>query len=203
MFIGKWNKAVILTYIGLSIAVTGMALAISGADIKYAFLCLMLSGICDLFDGAVARKVDRDDEEKAFGVEQDSLCDVICFVAFPIVILTSMGFNRIWHIAAYAVFAICGVARLGYFNIKTADINKPAKYFTGVPVTYSALIFPVLYLVSFVMPKNIFEVFVVLFVLTKAFFEILNIKVPKPGKISYVVFSLLGIAMISVYLAVL
>lgn len=203
MFIGKWNKAVILTYVGLAVTVAGMALAISGADPKYAFLCLMISGICDLFDGAVARKVDRDDEEKAFGVQQDSLCDVICFVAFPIVILLSMGFNTIFHIAAYAIFAICGVARLGYFNIKTADINKPAKYFTGVPVTYAALIFPILYLVSFVMPKDIFGIFVVLFVLTKAFFEILNIKIPKPGKISYVVFSILGIIMITIYLVVL
>ena len=123
MFIGKWNKAVILTYVGLAIAIVGMALAISGYDIKYAFICLMLSGICDLFDGAVARMCKRDDEEKAFGVQQDSLVDVISFVAFPIVILLSMGYNSVLHIIVYAIFAICGVARLGYFNIKTANIH--------------------------------------------------------------------------------
>lgn len=203
MFIGKWNKAVILTYVGLAIAIVGMALAISGYDIKYAFICLMLSGICDLFDGAVARMCKRDDEEKAFGVQQDSLVDVISFVAFPIVILLSMGYNSVLHIIVYAIFAICGVARLGYFNIKTANINAPAKFFSGVPVTYSAAVFPFAYLVSFVLPKEHFGIFVILFVLTKAFFEILNIKIPKPGKKSYVVFSIMGIAMLFTYVVVL
>ena len=202
MFIGKWNKAVILTYVGLAFSVVGMALAIGGYDIKYAFICLMLAGICDLFDGAVARMCDRDDEEKAFGVQQDSLVDAISFVAFPITILLSMGFNKIYHIAVYALFAICGVARLGYFNIKTADINKPAKYYSGVPVTYVAMVFPLAYILSFLMPEKYMGPFVFLFVGAKAIFEILNIKIPKPGKTSYALFTILGIAMLAAYVVI-
>ena len=50
----------------------------------FSVLCLVLSGICDAFDGIVARsKKDRTEEEKAFGIQLDSLCDVIAFGFFP------------------------------------------------------------------------------------------------------------------------
>ena len=65
MFIGKWNKSVILTYLGMAVAVAGIFLSFTGIDVKYAFVCLMVAGICDLFDGAVARKCKRTEEEKA------------------------------------------------------------------------------------------------------------------------------------------
>ena len=71
--IGKWNKSVILTYIGLAFAVAGIFLASREGCLNYAWCCLMAAGVCDLFDGAVARKVKRTDEEKKFGVELDSM----------------------------------------------------------------------------------------------------------------------------------
>ena len=59
MFIGVWNKSVILTYIGLFFSVIGMYLAFTNENILYAFSCLMVSGVCDLFDGKVARMCKR------------------------------------------------------------------------------------------------------------------------------------------------
>ena len=73
MFIGKWNKSVILTYIGLGVAVTGMYIAIVLNNIIFSLMCLMISGVCDMFDGKIARMCKRDNEEIAFGIELDSL----------------------------------------------------------------------------------------------------------------------------------
>ena len=82
-FIGVYDYTVILTYISLISAIFGMTQAIHG-DYKAAIFCLALSGICDAFDGRIARtKKDRTEEEKAFGIQLDSLCDVICFGVFP------------------------------------------------------------------------------------------------------------------------
>lgn len=203
MFIGKWNKAVILTYVGLAIAVVGMVICIAGMPIKYAYICLMMAGICDLFDGAVARKVKRDEEEKAFGVEQDSLVDMISFVALPIVIFSSMGFTGPFHMLISAAFAVCGVARLGYFNVVTADKEKRISTYQGVPVTYVALSMPLIYLTSLVLPGNIFRVVFVIYMIKAALFEILNIKVPKPGMTSYAAFSVMAVAMFALYMVVL
>ena len=76
MIIGYYNKSVILTFVGILISIFGM-LNVANTDI--ALTCLILAGICDLFDGVVARKCKRTDKEKAFGVQIDSLADVISF----------------------------------------------------------------------------------------------------------------------------
>ena len=80
--IGYYNYSVILTYLGLCIAVFGMTMALTG-NLKLALLCLMVCGMCDMFDGTIARKCKRNEDEKSFGIQIDSLCDLVCFGVFP------------------------------------------------------------------------------------------------------------------------
>ena len=69
--IGFYDYTVILTYMSLASAVSGMACACSGHPI-WATLCLLFCGLCDMFDGKVARtKKNRSEEEKAFGIQID------------------------------------------------------------------------------------------------------------------------------------
>ena len=57
----------------------GMMFTVNGR-FKSAVFCLALSGLCDMFDGKIARrKKDRTEDEKKFGIQIDSLCDVVCF----------------------------------------------------------------------------------------------------------------------------
>lgn len=201
--IGKWNKSVILTYIGLAFAVAGIFLASREGFINYAWCCLMAAGVCDLFDGAVARKVKRTDEEKKFGVELDSLVDVVSFIALPIALFMASGMTHLWDIAIFALFAICGVARLAYFNTVTADVNGPVKFYTGLPVTFSALIFPLLNLLKYPLDRKSFVIVLPCSVAVISLFQILRIKIPKPKGIMYIVFALLAIIMLVVYLVFL
>lgn len=69
--IGYYNYTVVLTYISLASSVFGMTQAIHGR-FKTAILCLAISGLCDMFDGKIARtKKDRTEDEKAFGIQID------------------------------------------------------------------------------------------------------------------------------------
>ena len=104
MIIGKWNKSVILTYIGLCFGILGMFFAFVSENILYAFSCLLVAGVCDLFDGVIARKCKRTKEEKLFGIELDSLVDVFNFIALPIAILFGMNFNCWYCILVYMFF---------------------------------------------------------------------------------------------------
>ena len=71
--IGFYNYTVILTYMSLISAITGMTFAHAGV-FGAAIFCLALSGFFDMFDGKVARrKKDRTDDEKLFGIQLDSL----------------------------------------------------------------------------------------------------------------------------------
>ena len=202
MIVGMWNKSVILTYIGLAAAVFGICLSVSGSDLKFAMVCLIISGVADLFDGAVARRVKRTEEEKEFGIQIDSLVDVVSFIALPITILICAGMNKPYHFLVFILFALCGIARLGYFNVATADMGKAVKYYTGLPVTYVALIFPLIYLAKLIVNENIFVIIITVSVLIVSAFEILKVKVIKPRGAAYAVFSILAIAMLAVYLFV-
>ncbi|NLX92900.1 MAG: phosphatidylcholine/phosphatidylserine synthase [Clostridiales bacterium] len=198
MFIGKYNKSVILTYVGVTVSIVGIALAIN-RNTNFAMLCLIVAGICDLFDGAVARMMKRTEEEKSFGVQIDSLADMVGFVALPITIFYSMGLNSIYHTGLYALYALCAITRLGYFNISVAGVmtEEPIKYYSGLPVTYAALIFPLVWLVSFVSAGNIFTIVFTVAIALVALLFVLNIKIPKPRGAAYIFFLALALGMSS------
>ncbi len=144
--IGFYDYTVILTYGSLLSAVGGMALAINGHPI-WATLCLLFCGLCDMFDGKVARtKKNRTDEEKSFGIQIDSLADVVAFGVLPAVIAL-----RLCHSAWYACvisgfYVLAGLIRLAYFNVteemRQKETTESRKSYSGLPITSAALIFP-------------------------------------------------------------
>ena len=199
--IGKWNKSVILTYVGLILSTLGIMFVIAKIDIKYVMICLMLAGICDLFDGTVARRCKRTKEEKEFGIELDSLVDVMSFIALPIVILSKINKSFI-YLPIAIIYVIFAVARLAYFNIKTADSEKAIKSYIGLPVTYAALIFPLVFLLFYLLKNNTFIILYNIINLIVAILFILKINVPKPRLVSSLILLLTAIIVTIIYLFV-
>lgn len=199
--IGKWNKSVILTYLGLAISILGLIIVLFGMNIKYAFICLMVAGICDMFDGTVARKCERTKEEMAFGIELDSLVDVMSFIALPLILLGTINCS-IYTIPIFIIYAIFGIARLAHFNLTTENNNKPVKYYTGLPVTYAALIFPIVYLFSYVFLETPFLIIYDLITLLISVLFISEIKVPKPGLTSSIILVLAAVIVTIIYIFV-
>ena len=124
--LGFYDYTVVLTYISLAVSVFGMTRALEG-DFKVAILCLALSGLCDMFDGKIARtKKNRTEDEKKFGIQIDSLCDVVCFGVFPAMICYCLGMNHIPGVIILCLYCVASVIRLGYFNVSD-DIGKILK----------------------------------------------------------------------------
>ena len=205
MFIGVWNKSVILTYFGLLFSVIGMYLAFTNENILYAFSCLMVSGVCDLFDGKVARMCKRTEKEKKFGVELDSLADTVCFVVFPIIILLNMGLTKIYHVPAFCFFALAGVARLGYFNVSLDEDNlsTPVKYYSGLPVTAIAMLLPLAQLISILIGIKDYSIYYLVIITLIGLLNILNIKIKKPGGLAYPIAAILAVIMLVLFIGVL
>ena len=200
--IGKWNKSVILTYVGLILSVVGIILVLFDINLKYIMIFLMTAGICDLFDGTIARKCKRTKEEKEFGIELDSLVDVMSFIALPIVILFSIN-SSFFFIPVAIIYAIFAIARLAYFNIKMADSNKAIKSYIGLPVTYAALIFPLVFLLSYLLKKNLFIIIYNMTALIVSIMFIIKIKIPKPGLVSSIILLLTSIIVSIIYLFII
>lgn len=200
--IGKWNKSVIATYVGMLLAVASIFLLMSGFY-KAAMMCFMGAGICDLFDGTIARMCKRTEEEKNFGIQLDSLVDVISFIALPVVLIFKLaGFT--WYAAVAAVlYSVFGIARLAYFNVcqeENEDKDSPIKYYTGMPVTYAALVFPIVYLLHLYFNTEVTALFMCIAMEIMAVLFILKIKFIKPGKKGYIFLMLLAIALFAVYI---
>lgn len=189
--IGYYNPSVWLTLIGAAIAIVGMYMAYMNR-FNYAFLALMLVGLIDLFDGVVARLVKRSDAEKAFGIQLDSLVDMINFVALPISIFLALDYGRSWWGLAILIFyAWAAIQRLGYFNVnaETAGVS----HYRGLPVTYAALILTLGWLIiRYHLTAWLVPALAILLVLTAILF-IINIPIAKPRGLAYVFFSVLAL----------
>lgn len=83
--IGFYDYTVILTYLSILSGTTGIILCLNGVGHPYlGMFFLLFSGLCDTFDGKVARsKKDRTEQMKKFGIQIDSLSDLIAFGVLP------------------------------------------------------------------------------------------------------------------------
>ena len=183
-FIGFYDYTVVLTYLSLVSAVLGMVCAHKG-DFGAAMLCLFLSGFCDAFDGKVARtKKNRTDDEKAFGIQLDSLCDVISFGAAPAFACYCMGMDTAVGVVILCIYCVCAVIRLAFFNVQEAKRQQVEtgsnKYYRGLPVTTSSLIFPLFYLLRSLLPGTVFVMLLHMLMALTAFLFILDFRVKKP-----------------------
>ena len=194
--IGFYNYTVWLTYIGMLSSVVGIGFAGSG-NITAAVICLMFSGLCDMFDGIVARtKKDRTDEERRYGIQLDSLSDVVCFGVLPVAIGYSIGADAWWQVAIMALFALAGLIRLAYYNVteetRQQQTTEKRKHYLGVPITTSALTVPLLFCFRGLLGGYFALAYTLLLLVNGAFF-ITPIQVKKPSKTGLAVMLVLGV----------
>lgn len=183
-FIGFYDYTVILTYISVIAGINGVGQASKG-HMGAAIICLIISGICDAFDGTVARsKKNRTDHEKMFGIQIDSLCDVISFGVVPALIAYNFGMKGIVGVTIICIYTICAVIRLAFFNVIEGERQKVEdgcnKVYRGLPVTTISMIMPIFYLCkNFVSPEN-FVIALHVVMAAVAFLFVLDFKVKKP-----------------------
>lgn len=202
MFIVKSNKSCIITYIGLIAGVLSaffafnkIAFAAEQSYLRYSLICLIIAGVCDMFDGKIARMCKRTEEEKNFGIQLDSLADTFNFLAVPVILMLCLGMDNWYHVVAYCAFIICGVARLAFFNIN-ADGDQPVKFYKGLPVTTTAFIYPILGLMrNFVSMEVLTTVYFVITFLI-AFLFVFNFKCPKLKGVFYIIIPIISVIII-------
>lgn len=202
--IGFYNYSVVLTYISLISSLYGMMITANG-HYKYAVIFLAFSGLCDMFDGKIARAMkNRSEDAKKFGIQIDSLCDVVCFGAFPIVLCYRMGMNNPVGIAFLMLYGVASVIRLGYFNVmeekRQEETSDKRKYYQGLPITSIAVVLPILYVTQPWM-KGDFPILVHIMVLTIGILFITDFKFKKPKNTTLAVLvALVAIALANIYI---
>jgi CDP-diacylglycerol--serine O-phosphatidyltransferase len=103
----------------------------------YASMAIFLSCLCDVLDGPVARKTGS---ASRFGVEYDSLADLVAFGVAPGILAymwALKGYGRFGWLAAF-LYVACGALRLARFNVQVDTVQK--KQFLGLPIPMAAMV---------------------------------------------------------------
>lgn len=135
----------LLSYASLGAWLMAVHAAVFGRSWAGAGAWIALAALADLYDGTFARLFDRDPDQQAFGMEIDSLVDVVAFGAGPVVCLLALtspqfGAAQAVLFAAALVYLISTVTRLGFFNIASHDTHG----FIGMPTTIAGLLWSTL-----------------------------------------------------------
>ena len=206
--IGFYDYTVVLTYASLISASVGIIVCLHGIGHPfYGVFFLLVSGLCDTFDGKVARtKKNRTSMEKSYGVQIDSLSDLVAFGVLPgcigiAMLRVSKRFSDTPHIRhvqpddklvlypivlmiIVVLYILAAMIRLAYFNVteeeRSRTENGARRYYTGLPVTSAALIFPTVMLIQFLTETDLTLLYFGVMVLVALLF-ISRFQVRKPG----------------------
>ncbi|MET0385770.1 MAG: CDP-diacylglycerol--serine O-phosphatidyltransferase [Polyangiales bacterium] len=110
-------------------------------DLYRASLLIIFAMFFDMVDGRVARLTRT---QSAFGVEIDSLADIVSFGVAPATLIYAWSLSSLGTVGVAACFAYiaCGAIRLARFNVLATDTSgrpkKPSKYILGLPIPGAA-----------------------------------------------------------------
>ena len=203
--IGVYDYTVILTYLSLISAGLGIFVSLSGDGHPFlGVFFLLFCGLCDAFDGKVARtKKDRTQLEENYGIQIDSLSDLMAFGALPACIGAAMlrlspaidslkellpGWGeRLLTALLFIIlvlYILAALIRLAYFNVTEEERKRTEggvrKFYTGLPVTSAALVFPTVLLLQYLTVFDVTPVYFIALIAT-GFAFLSKLSVRKPG----------------------
>ncbi len=206
--IGFYDYTVLLTYLSLISSTLGIVVCLHGIGHPFfGVFFLLFSGLCDAFDGRVARaKKNRTQMEKNFGIQIDSLADLVAFGVLPgcigiAMLRVSVRFSDVPQLKTQGpdekmviypiiltlimlIYVLCAMIRLAYFNVTEEERMKTEggtrKSYIGLPVTSAALIFPTVTLLQFITRTDLTILYFGVMMVAALLF-VSKIRVPKPG----------------------
>jgi CDP-diacylglycerol---serine O-phosphatidyltransferase len=124
----------LFTTASLFLGFLGMVYSIEG-QFEYTAMCILGSCLFDGLDGKIARLTNTTSE---FGVQFDSLADLVAFGAAPGLLMYQWQLAEFGTLGLMASFLLvaCGALRLARFNVQTAVTSK--KFFVGLPIPAQA-----------------------------------------------------------------
>ena len=138
---------------------------------------MFMSTISDIFDGFLARKFGWESE---FGRYLDSFVDMFNYLFIPALFFYVYGLNDLVATLVFFVFISAGMLRLTRFNIIGNLKEGDRVLYLGLPVGWNQMVFLLLFIASWYIPKETFSLLTQLSLLGLSFGMLLNRKFWKP-----------------------
>lgn len=126
-----------LGFIAIKLSFDGRLLENFSNHFVLAAYAIIGAAVCDGLDGSVARLTRT---QSQFGVQLDSLCDLVSFGVAPGVVMYNLALHELDRVgfAVCFLFALCGALRLARFNVMAAR-GKANGNFMGIPIPMAAI----------------------------------------------------------------
>lgn len=183
----KLFTMIFIPVFGSHLLLPGMMFAVNG-HLHLGVMCLAISGLCDMFDGKIARtKKNRTEDEKRFGIQIDSLSDIVCFGVAPAVLCYCFGMRGIVGVAILMFYVLAGLIRLAWFNVmeehRQEETSEKRECYQGLPITSMAIALPIVVVLKpFLGCEFMLALHVVMLVVGILF--ITNFKLKKPKNVT-------------------
>ena len=124
----------LLTTCGLFAGFYSVISSVRG-DFHTAAIAILIANVFDILDGRIARMTRT---ATRFGIEYDSLSDVIAFGVAPGILVYTWALSPWGNLGwlAASMYVACGALRLARFNVQSDNIEK--RHFIGLPIPAAA-----------------------------------------------------------------
>jgi len=131
----------------------------------------------DWSDGLIARRLKgRNDKQREFGGQLDSLIDIVSFSICPAMILLSYGHFSPWFLPGAFIIVATGVLRLSYFNV--FGLVDGSTYM-GLALDNNIIILVFAFLFNGLISHTVFSIFIYILLMLLAALNVAPIKTPK------------------------
>ncbi|MDO5981505.1 CDP-alcohol phosphatidyltransferase family protein [Flavivirga spongiicola] len=174
----------ICSLLGLFCTVLAIYFAIKG-NFPASIIGMLWAVLFDWYDGIIARKMKgRTKEQGVFGVQLDSMIDIVSFGLLPAILLLSYGNYNIWFIPGAFLIIAANAIRLSYFNIYGLIDGKT---YMGLSVDNNAIILAFIFLFENLFQHATFSILLYIIIIILSALNLSSIPIPKfTGKWVYV-----------------
>ncbi len=142
-----------------------------------AMIGLIWAVFFDWTDGIIARRLKgRNDKQREFGGQLDSLIDIVSFSICPAIILLSYGHFSPWFLPGAFIIVATGVLRLSYFNV-FGLVDKST--YMGLALDNNIIILVFAFLFNGLISHIAFSIFIYILLMMLAAMNVAPIKTPK------------------------
>ncbi|MBG9978694.1 hypothetical protein [Ruoffia tabacinasalis] len=157
MFLGKINQSNALTLFSLFFGAVGVGFSMIGES-QYTIISLIIASVGYIFSYRFTAMFEREDAQISFDLEFDVLSKSVVYALLPASLLISLSLGSVLSVIVAALYILAVIIRLAHFN---QAIEFQGEQFDGktqgLPLEASAIFIPIISLLGYVIPMNIFQ----------------------------------------------
>ncbi|MGF3227012.1 hypothetical protein [Facklamia sp. P12932] len=193
--LGDLHRSNLIVLVQIVFSIVGLGFAYIGA-IEYGLISMMIGAILNEYSIDISEQFDQTDAQLAFSTELEVIADFLSFGLIPIGLLLTATQGGILGMITIAAYLTAVAIRLAHFNrpleFQAYQIDEE-NFYLGLPLISVAIVLPILYLLSYLIPATVFSVLIMVVMIVLAAGYVIAKPIPRLKKewMTYLIFGVI------------